>query len=456
MRRPSISSNFSSIPSSTKPFCGPPVEMGEVRLDGIGIIVSGRHSLIERFRVSVIDFPPFFPIFSSTSPVRRWCLETMRVKATIDAHLGVSGGAYWVDGVGRNLFTQGRNGVLKRYLVVKAKSGPIKTSDGGDPKGSKNDNEGTVPSDSSDDDDDDLESTAEFSETINEEEDCGFCVSALTVNPRDNGDAGVDIDDDASDDIPPSSQSTDDVILAVPKAEGRVSIYFLPSHLGPIKKERKGERMRFSPSSDLKLGMCMTMAFATVDSSIIQLLVGYEDGSLVLWSAASNSLPPRVDHCQPLVRLKVFDSPVISLDFSPRVRVGFVGSAESILKKVVFAQLDDDENNGAGEKDGDASPILRLIDSDPKPGMDFAEKGVSSIRLRTHPDRPKLAVAGSWNALICVFTIGSMKPLAKLDLHRKTIRSIDFDAETGMMAVGSDDSHVSLWHLYCDKKNARL
>ena len=373
----------------------------------------------------------------------------MRVKETIDAHLDVNGGAYWVDGIGRNLFTQGRNCVVKRYILGKRESSssngckkPLDDEgnkrdaslDNGNHNGDDNDSDDkNGGSDSSDSEDEDLETTARFCEAISKVEDCGYCAAALTVNPCGSA--------------PPQSMhlTAKDVLIAIPKTDGRVSIYPLHCREGPCKKEEKCETLRFSPHPKLKLGMCMTMAFAEVNSSVTQLLVGYEDGSILLWSASCPSYPLFEDCVEPLYRLKVFfEAPVLSLDFSPRFRVGFAGSADSLIKKIVLT-------HGEGDL-RDAAPSVMKVLKPEKTGLDFGEKGVSCVRIRTDPDRPKLAVAGGWNAAIYVFTVGNMKPLAQLDLHKQAIRALDFDAETGMMAAASSDSHVSLWRLYCDKK----
>ena len=178
----------------------------------------------------------------------------MRVTTTIDAHVGDNGGAYWVAAAGINVFTQSRSGVVKRFVAHRN----LETGD-------------QCVDDDSDDDDEELPTNFELAELINEEENYDFCACALySASPTiDKTDAPAD----------------GDVMLAIPRAEGRVSIFALT--LSTNKSHfRCKESILFHPKESRKLGMCMSLAFGEVNPSTVHLFVGYEDGSLVLWSSA--------------------------------------------------------------------------------------------------------------------------------------------------------------------------
>ena len=355
--------------------------------------------------------------------VRRWCLETMRVTATIDAHSNVNGGAYWVDGVQRNIFTQGRNGVIKQFAIVRKETIRDHSRD----QDEDSDDSRTTDDDDSGDDgqeEEQLVTDVEYCDTIKEEEDFGFCTCALTLNECSE------------------NSVSQNVSLAVPRSQGRISVYTMGGRLGLTESETNEgrETLRFCPDESLKLGMCMSMTFAEVTQTETRVLVGYEDGSLVLWGTALPS--PHVVRCNaPLCRMKMFESsPVLSLDYSASLRVGFVGSAVATLIKFELNEADEDQTK----------PVL--FKASPKTGIEFPSDGVSFVRLRTNPHFPELAVAGGWNARVYAFSLRHLKPLAELELHKKTIRCVDFHEDSGVMAVASDDSHVSLWNLYCQQK----
>uniref|UniRef100_T1JIV4 Anaphase-promoting complex subunit 4-like WD40 domain-containing protein n=1 Tax=Strigamia maritima TaxID=126957 RepID=T1JIV4_STRMM len=76
--------------------------------------------------------------------------------------------------------------------------------------------------------------------------------------------------------------------------------------------------------------------------------------------------------------------------------------------------------------------------------------GVASVRIRQ--DGRVLGVGG-WDSRIRIFSWKSLKPLAVLDFHTKTIQCIEFSkgavGDYGiLMAAGSNDEKISLWNLY--------
>jgi len=231
-----------------------------------------------------------------------------------------------------------------------------------------------------------------FVRTINSEEDTGFCTCDLTWPNRDS------------------------FLVAMPQREGAIVIHDIDE-----------TRFRFSPDKTLKLGMVMTIKFALVDDQLSRIVAGYEDGSVVLWHSGIES---------PVYRTQVFDSPVMALDFDPILKLGFCGAADTKLHSFALT--------------GDAISLTR--------STEVMNEGISALKLRSNPDFPRILAAGGWDSKTRVFQVPSssnkpLKPLALLDSHKKTIRSLDFETETGVLAVASDDSHVSLWKLYCKKKS---
>ena len=382
----------------------------------------------------------------------------------VDVHPFVNGGAYWVDGFGANIFTQGRNGVLKHFSLERRRTASA-----------KNDHDDDEEEGNEDDESLDLK----YLRTVNEEEDSGFCACALSV-----------------------TEDEKDGLLAISKSDGRVSLrtalertnLALPSaNATPINTNDPIE-VDFIPNASLKLGMCMVLTFASSTTNKGRVLVGYEDGSLVLWDSASikdsipsssndsspmkesppskhsspskASLPPSKTSSSsiitvPLCRLKVFgdSTPVISLDYSSALGLGFAGSTSDKLYKF---QIHSGQNSATsidshGASPDSASDSLSSPNTSSSPLSllpccgELGFEGISSIGLRVSPDFPKLLVVGGWDSGVRIFTL-KLKPLALLYLHKKTIRSVDFDPVSGLMAVGSDDSHVSLWRLYCQKK----
>ena len=365
----------------------------------------------------------------------------------VDVHPFVNGGAYWVDGFGTNIFTQGRNGIVKHFVLERRR----RTNDKGV------DNDGDDEEEEEEDDDDQL-LDFKYLRTVNDDDDSGFCACHLSI-----------------------AENEKDRLLAIPKSDGRVSLR--SALLG--KDDLDPSKVDFKPDASLKLGMCMVLAFASSSTNRGRVLVGYEDGSLVLWdsstassipspssSALSSSSPSPLIITVPLCRLKIFgdSTPVLSLDFLSGLGLGFAGSTGDKLCKF---QLDCGGNSGALIPSPDVSAVSADSKSDSSPStltdscstsssslsliphlIELGFEGVSSIRLRVSPDFPKLLVVGGWDSGVRLFTFKT-KLLAVLHLHKKTIRSIDFDPVSGMMAVGSDDSHVSLWRLYCEKKEKR-
>ncbi|XP_044296830.1 guanine nucleotide-binding protein subunit beta-like protein 1 isoform X1 [Varanus komodoensis] len=174
------------------------------------------------------------------------------------------------------------------------------------------------------------------------------------------------------------------------------------------------------PEADAKLGMpmCLKMWQPSSGSSPL-LLVGYEDGSVVLWNLSTGST---------LSRLACHQEPIMGLDFDAEKAKGVSGSSEKIL---CVWSLDEQQN-------------LELQQT-----HQLTNPGIAETALR--PDKKILATAG-WDHRIRLFGWKKLKPLAVLDYHTAAIHCVAFSDHAQpserLLAAGSKDHRISLWSIY--------
>ncbi|XP_044296835.1 guanine nucleotide-binding protein subunit beta-like protein 1 isoform X4 [Varanus komodoensis] len=149
------------------------------------------------------------------------------------------------------------------------------------------------------------------------------------------------------------------------------------------------------------------------------LLVGYEDGSVVLWNLSTGST---------LSRLACHQEPIMGLDFDAEKAKGVSGSSEKIL---CVWSLDEQQN-------------LELQQT-----HQLTNPGIAETALR--PDKKILATAG-WDHRIRLFGWKKLKPLAVLDYHTAAIHCVAFSDHAQpserLLAAGSKDHRISLWSIY--------
>nr|XP_054749397.1 guanine nucleotide-binding protein subunit beta-like protein 1 [Lytechinus pictus] len=180
------------------------------------------------------------------------------------------------------------------------------------------------------------------------------------------------------------------------------------------------EKAKLLPSDGHKpLGMPMCMKF--IDET--RLLIGYENGSVVVWNLSS---------CCIESENKLHQEPVMCTEYCSESNRGISGSSTD--------QLVSWSMTSQGEITLDKEITL-------------TNPGVASLSLR---DDKKILVSGGWDSRVRVWTWKKLKPLAVLNHHSETVNSLDFSSRTDskgyLMAAGSKDTHISVWSLYNDPK----
>ncbi|XP_077317801.1 guanine nucleotide-binding protein subunit beta-like protein 1 isoform X2 [Lithobates pipiens] len=149
------------------------------------------------------------------------------------------------------------------------------------------------------------------------------------------------------------------------------------------------------------------------------LIVGYEDGSVVLWHVLEQKL---------MSRIMCHKEPVMSLDFDCMNAKGVSGSSEKILS---VWTLDEQQN-------------LKTCKA-----QEIINPGIADVTLRQ--DRKILATAG-WDSRVRIFGWKKMKPLAVLQYHSASVHCVAFSdhiiPEDRLLAAGSKDHRISIWTIY--------
>ena len=169
--------------------------------------------------------------------------------------------------------------------------------------------------------------------------------------------------------------------------------------------------------SKTSFGMCLCFAVrhsceSTNDAT--HLLVGYENGSVVLWSLQDLTM---------LDEMQLYSDPVMSLDYNSNVNKGVCVSAG---RDVIFWTITDS---------GKLVECCRRAMTNP---------GGSCVRIRSDG---RIAAVGCWDSRARVFSVKSGKLLAVLDLHKTSVQSVSF-SDDGLLALAAKDGAMSLWDFY--------
>ncbi|CAI5797347.1 guanine nucleotide-binding subunit beta 1 isoform X1 [Podarcis lilfordi] len=201
-------------------------------------------------------------------------------------------------------------------------------------------------------------------------------------------------------------------LLAMPwKGLEEVRVLELPSKISVC---------TLKPEADAKLGMpmCLKMWQPKV-SSHPSLLVGYEDGSVVLWNLSMGRMQSR---------LTCHQEPIMGLDFDSEKAKGVSASSEKMLC--------------CWSCNEQQSLELRQT-------YELTNPGIAEVTLRQ--DKKILATAG-WDHRIRLFGWKKMKPLAVLDYHTAAVHCVAFSdhsqPQERLMAAGSKDHRISVWSIY--------
>lgn len=221
---------------------------------------------------------------------------------------------------------------------------------------------------------------------------------------------------------PPLSSGQGKVFMAIAGEESSVvDIWDIDSgeqvvHLKSPDFDSHGNPTEFSTKSR---GMCMALQafFPPKSHGFLNVLVGYEDGSLAWWDLRN----PRT----PVTSVRFHSEPVLSLALDEECRGGVSGAAD---EKIVFFSLDYDTG----------TCLLKKEINHPHPG-------ISDISIRI--DSKIFATAG-WDHRVRVYDYHKRKPLAILKYHSATVTSVSFSQDCKLIASSSEDATIALWSLY--------
>ncbi|CAD7705137.1 unnamed protein product [Ostreobium quekettii] len=205
------------------------------------------------------------------------------------------------------------------------------------------------------------------------------------------------------------------VVMATPCGEpGRVEVVDLEAG-------KQVASLR-SAQGDEKWGMVMAVdLYRKSGGDDLGVAVGYEDGSVGLWDLRFPS--------DPLVRLKLFDEPTLSLTIDVEGKGGVAGGA---TKQVAMLSL----------KDGEPTKALRL-----RKLVGVKEEGINCVAIRT--DR-RVFATGGWDGKARVWNYKRGVPLAVLKYHTKEVAGVAYLPGGSLLATASRDTTVALWSVFAE------
>uniref|UniRef100_A0A1B0CMA2 Uncharacterized protein n=1 Tax=Lutzomyia longipalpis TaxID=7200 RepID=A0A1B0CMA2_LUTLO len=137
------------------------------------------------------------------------------------------------------------------------------------------------------------------------------------------------------------------------------------------------------------------------------------------------------------------------------LRMGRVMSVEKLKESPMALDYDDLTNRGIYAGAADQIGVFAFQKSQmtlqERPEIPLKTPRVSCLRIR--PDR-KIFISGQCSGRVRVFSWKSLRPLAVLTEHKKTILDVAFSPgpvdlwKAPLMAIAGEDSQITLWDIY--------